>query len=108
MRGRFEALAGWEVVASCLLAACTTGALPQSAGDQRLRDADRDSANWLMHGRTYDEQRFSPLQQINESTVKRRPAVDRDDVHTFSTRSAIEPRRWLHRTIVVRSCSWTA
>ena len=24
-----------------------------------------------MHGRTYDEQRFSPLQQINESTVKR-------------------------------------
>jgi quinohemoprotein ethanol dehydrogenase len=28
-----------------------------------------DSSNWLMYGRTYDDHRFSPLNQINEQTV---------------------------------------
>jgi quinohemoprotein ethanol dehydrogenase len=37
--------------------------------DARLVAADRDSANWLTYGRTYSEQRFSPLRQINDSTV---------------------------------------
>src|SRR5215510_1915886 len=31
----------------------------------RLSNAERDSANWLSYGRTYSEQRFSPLTQIN-------------------------------------------
>ncbi|HZP16793.1 MAG TPA: PQQ-binding-like beta-propeller repeat protein, partial [Terriglobales bacterium] len=35
----------------------------------RLVDADRDAANWLTHGRTYSEQRFSPLKQINDQNV---------------------------------------
>jgi len=35
----------------------------------RLRSADRDSGNWLMYGRTYDDHRFSPLKQINEQTI---------------------------------------
>ena len=39
--------------------------------DRQLRDANADQANWLMYGRTYNEQRFSPLQQINENTVAR-------------------------------------
>ncbi len=29
-----------------------------------------DPADWLMLGRTYDEQRFSPLDQVNKSNVK--------------------------------------
>ena len=28
-----------------------------------------DPANWLSHGRTYDEQRYSPLKQINDNTI---------------------------------------
>jgi quinohemoprotein ethanol dehydrogenase len=32
-------------------------------------EAAKDTANWLMYGRTYDDQRFSPLNQINEQTV---------------------------------------
>jgi alcohol dehydrogenase (cytochrome c) len=28
-----------------------------------------DSSDWLMLGRTYDEQRFSPLEQVNQSNV---------------------------------------
>jgi quinohemoprotein ethanol dehydrogenase len=39
--------------------------------DATLRAADRDSADWLTYGRTYSEQRFSPLRQVDEQTVGR-------------------------------------
>lgn len=39
-------------------------------GDARLRAAEADSANWLTYGRTYSEQRFSPLKQIDTRNVK--------------------------------------
>jgi quinohemoprotein ethanol dehydrogenase len=39
--------------------------------DAALRDADADSANWLTYGRTYTEQRFSPLKQIDEQSVSK-------------------------------------
>ena len=35
----------------------------------RLNGADQDSSNWLSHGRTYDEQRFSPLKQIDVANI---------------------------------------
>lgn len=35
----------------------------------RLLEADSEPQNWLAHGRTYSEQRFSPLDQINTETV---------------------------------------
>src|ERR1700760_4996333 len=38
---------------------------------QRLLNADSDQDNWLLYGRTYDNQRFSPLTQINKDNVKR-------------------------------------
>jgi glucose dehydrogenase len=37
--------------------------------DATLRAADGDSANWLTYGRTYSEQRFSPLKEIDEQSV---------------------------------------
>ncbi len=37
--------------------------------DAALRAADGDSANWMTYGRTYSEQRFSPLKQIDEQSV---------------------------------------
>jgi len=39
--------------------------------DQALLNADSDQDNWLLHGRTYDNQRFSPLTQITRDNVKR-------------------------------------
>jgi quinohemoprotein ethanol dehydrogenase len=36
----------------------------------RMQAADREPGNWLSHGRTYDEQRFSPLQKIDAGNVK--------------------------------------
>ncbi|XOV89362.1 MAG: PQQ-dependent dehydrogenase, methanol/ethanol family [Pseudomonadota bacterium] len=35
----------------------------------RITNADSEPGNWLAHGRTYDEARFSPLDQINDSNV---------------------------------------
>ncbi len=34
-----------------------------------LVGADGDSANWISHGRTYSEQRYSPLDAVNRDTV---------------------------------------
>ena len=35
----------------------------------RIIKADTTPGEWLSHGRTYSEQRFSPLSQINEDTI---------------------------------------
>ncbi len=54
-----------------LAALLLTGAAPApGVDDRRLRGADR-SAEWLAAGRTYSEQRFSPLSQVNTETVGR-------------------------------------
>ena len=36
---------------------------------KRIIDADKEPGNWMSHGRTYDEQRYSPLNTINDSNV---------------------------------------
>jgi alcohol dehydrogenase (cytochrome c)/quinohemoprotein ethanol dehydrogenase len=49
----------------------TTTPPPQVADvdNARLTAAAQDGDNWLTHGRTYDEQRFSPLDQVNAGNV---------------------------------------
>jgi glucose dehydrogenase len=37
----------------------------------RLTKADQDAANWLSYGRTYSEQRFSPLARITADNAKK-------------------------------------
>lgn len=39
--------------------------------DARMKAAASNSSDWLLHGRDYTNQRFSPLDQINGKTVKR-------------------------------------
>src|SRR5215467_8224592 len=59
-------------------AALTTGlgfgvAGPAVAADvtaDRLINADKEPQNWLMNHRTYDAQRYSPLDKINKGNVK--------------------------------------
>ena len=41
-----------------------------SNSDEQRLNADADQDNWRLHGRTYDNQRFSPLTEINASNVK--------------------------------------
>ncbi len=44
-------------------------AVTRSLDGDRVVAADQEPGNWLAHGRTYDEQRFSPLDQINSENV---------------------------------------
>ena len=46
-----------------------TSAKPADIDSARLINADREPANWMTHGRSYDEQRFSPLTQITYKNV---------------------------------------
>jgi PQQ-dependent dehydrogenase (methanol/ethanol family) len=39
--------------------------------DAMLLNAAKDPNNWLLHGRSYDNQRYSTLKQINPANVKR-------------------------------------
>ena len=52
-----------------MLVSCSRA--PKTVDDARLRDADQDSGNWLMYGRTYDDHRFSPLTQITDQNVSK-------------------------------------
>src|SRR5689334_22577468 len=42
---------------------------PAAVNAQRLAKADAEPGQWMSVGRTYDEQRYSPLEQINTETV---------------------------------------
>ena len=37
--------------------------------DARIINAESEPGNWLAYGRTYEEQRFSPLEAINKESV---------------------------------------
>ena len=67
-------IAAWSlatVVVACLaLGGCHAGRGPAAVDAARLTDADKDPGNWMSHGRTYSEQRFSPLDKIDAGDVK--------------------------------------
>ncbi|MDX1492238.1 MAG: PQQ-dependent dehydrogenase, methanol/ethanol family [Pseudohongiellaceae bacterium] len=43
---------------------------PRLVGAEDIIAADTNNAEWLSHGRTYEEQRYSPLSQVNRETVQ--------------------------------------
>jgi alcohol dehydrogenase (cytochrome c) len=59
---RIVLLSGSMLVAAPALAAEVT--------PERLLNPDKEPQNWLMNHRTYDGQRFSPLDKINKGNVK--------------------------------------
>lgn len=65
---------GWAVAGALALTGCDMAATgdpsaPVAIDAVRLVNAEADSANWITHGRTYAEQRYSPLDQVNAETV---------------------------------------
>ncbi len=61
------------VCKAVLLSTVVIAAWPALAADvtsDRLINADKEPQNWLMNHRTYDGQRFSPLDQINKTTSR--------------------------------------
>src|SRR3989337_841566 len=59
------------LLASALLAVAGCSAEPEAGNvtEARLLAAEDDPDNWLSHGRTYAEQRFSPLEDINDRNI---------------------------------------
>src|SRR5499426_1769361 len=53
----------------CMLLA-TTSLRAADVTAERLLNADKEPHNWLMNHRTYDGQRYSPLERINKTNVK--------------------------------------
>src|SRR5262247_1122027 len=72
MRKRNDVLAALLTsTALCLSGLCLSW--PTLAADvtpERLINADKEPHNWLMNHRTYDAQRYSPLDKINKNNVK--------------------------------------
>lgn len=67
--GRFHRfLLGGVCAAAC---AGTALGARYDVGDLGRINANADIDNWVLHGRTYDNQRYSPLTQINKQNVGR-------------------------------------
>ena len=66
MRSRLGAGAA---IAALWAVGCATPRGPADIDTRRIVHADSEPGNWLSVGRTYDEQRFSPLRQIDERNV---------------------------------------
>lgn len=65
-----------HIALSIALAFSITGAQaapkkPAAVDGARIIAADREPGNWMAHGRTYDEQRFSPLTAIDDKNVNK-------------------------------------
>lgn len=57
----------WIIVLSLLLSSCNRTPTADNTSD--LKPTYNDTENWLSYGRTYDEQRYSPLTNINDKNV---------------------------------------
>jgi quinohemoprotein ethanol dehydrogenase len=58
-------------VIRCLMVVCVwmLVAVVHATDAARIMSADQEPGEWLTHGRTYDEQRFSPLAEIERGNV---------------------------------------
>jgi glucose dehydrogenase len=72
----FRRLVNWAIIAYLFGFAAgpiETAEAAESAANvnaARITEADKDPGNWMTYGRTYSEQRFSPLSRITADNVK--------------------------------------
>ena len=59
------------LLGALLIAGCGSTPPPKADFGTRIAQADAEPQNWLSTGRTYQEGRFSPLDQINDQTIGR-------------------------------------
>jgi quinohemoprotein ethanol dehydrogenase len=72
----------------CLGVLAAMGAPAEAAGSKaaavtQQRMESKDGGQWMSYGRTWDEQRFSPLNQINDKNVKRLGLAWYADLNTY-------------------------
>ncbi len=71
---------------------------------QRLIAADKEPGNWMSYGRTYSEQRYSPLQQITTDNVA---TLGLDWSFELKTERGIESTSIVVDGIMYMSSSWS-
>jgi quinohemoprotein ethanol dehydrogenase len=89
---RFASKRAWRVgagllalAAGSLLVAAHANGGPAAVDDGRMRNADApdNAGQWMSHGRTWSEQDFSPLKQINDTNVQRLGLAWYADLNTY-------------------------
>lgn len=76
----------------------------EDVDDAALRSADADSADWLSYGRTYSEQRHSPLRQIDDQSVNRLGLVWSVDLQTLH---GLEATSLVHDGVLFTTSAWS-
>ena len=66
-----EGWAHWQAAIGGVTAVQASAQFGADVDSAKIANADADPGEWLSHGRTYSEQRFSPLTQIDASNVKK-------------------------------------
>src|SRR6201982_2616814 len=98
-RGAWLLVVSFAGVAACvILGAC------RSSNSFNSTTGAGDSADWSMHGRSYDEQRFSPLKQINAETVGKLGLVWS---HEFGTNRGLEATPLVVNGVIYTTADWS-
>ncbi|MFV0477742.1 MAG: PQQ-dependent dehydrogenase, methanol/ethanol family [Parahaliea sp.] len=71
---------------------------------QRLIKADAEPGQWMSHGRTYDEQRYSPLKQINADNISE---LGLDWYYDFPSNRGMEATSIVVDGILYTTASWS-
>lgn len=102
---------GFSLTAISLLAALGTAAYGADAHNpvaqvdgQRILQADQEPGNWMSHGRTYDEQRYSPLVDITEKNIDQLGLAWRFD---FDTHRGLEATPLVVDGVMYVTGSWS-
>jgi len=77
---------------------------PAETTDATLREAAHDTANWLMYGRTYDDHRFSPLNEINENSISQLGLVWSRE---FTTTRGLEATPLVENGVLFTTEAWS-
>ncbi len=75
-----------------------------TVSDQRIINADHEPQNWLAHGRTFDQQRYSPLDQINVKNIK---DIGLDWHFDFDTHRGLEATPIVINGVMYVTGSWS-
>src|SRR5258706_5456127 len=70
MQTQYAFLRSLLLTGGAIFAAFGTNTFAADVTPERLVNADKEPQNWLMNHRTYDGQRYSPLDTINKGNVK--------------------------------------
>jgi quinohemoprotein ethanol dehydrogenase len=76
---------------------------PAAVDSARLANVAEDPGNWLTHGRTYDEQRFSPLTQINDGNVSK---LGLAWYHNLNTHRGVEGTPIVVDGVIYNTSAW--